>query len=376
MVKLITFLLAFSLSAFAEDYQIFDSLEGDLEVNKIISSKFKEKKWVKEIERDLCSGDYKVIKEENPNHFNFQSGCFDENSIVQTVVFKKFDAPLSEGSFLVPKKNPIFTFDNLEIIWDEGNREKFITIDIRSSIKQIYTKYSSNIERFIEARSTRLKNFKLLDKHSNIFNTFSSRSSYCIASEEGHEWRSQICAPSYKYYYSSKNVKNNSEIKLNKNYSEIAIEYEIHINNDISFESYYNPEGSYLVSFEDWWDAATEKKIKVSVRCLNCIDKQFKTKEIVVRNYFPKKALKDGGGLDETDSLKEEYGYENDFYRKGINQEEKNKYNKQDDLIKTPIKEISEQERSEKIEALMKQCKKIGHVPGSKKFKDCVLELL
>ena len=232
---------------------------------------------------------------------------------------------------------PIFSFDNLEISWDEKGRKKFITIDIRTSIKQIYTKYSSNIERFIVARKNRLKDFKLLDEHTGILSWSSSKSSYC--KDEAEKLEKDIkCWATYKYYYNNKDAKENGEIELNKNHSGIPIEYEIRVDNDTNYESFHNPEGTYIVSFENWWDAATEKKIKVSVRCLNCIDKQFKTKEIVIRNYFPKKVLKDGGGYDGTDSWKDEYGYENDFYRNGLIQEEKNKYNKQEDLRNTQNK--------------------------------------
>ena len=138
----------------------------------------------------------------------------------------------------------------------------------------------------------------------------------------------------------------------------------------------------YIVSFKDWWET-TEKnleingrKIKVSVRCLNCSNKEFKSKEIVISNYFPKKTLKQGGGYDGTDSWKEEYGYENDFYRNGLIQEEKNKYKKQEGLGKALIKGLNEQKISEKINNLKKQCKEIGYEPGSKKFKDCILELM
>ena len=376
MVKLITFLLAFSISAFAEDYEIFNSLEGDLEVNKAISSQFEEENLNIKIntnEKKYCEGYASVIREEELERDNV--GCFDANSTLQTLQYKKLDTVLKSSSFLIPKGNPIFSFDNLEIIWDEKGRKKFITIDIRTSIKQIYTKYSSNIERFIVARKNRLKDFKLLDEHTGILSWSSSKSSYC--KDEAEKLEKDIkCWATYKYYYNNKDAKENGEIELNKNHSGIPIEYEIRVDNDTNYESFHNPEGTYIVSFENWWDAATEKKIKVSVRCLNCIDKQFKTKEIVIRNYFPKKVLKDGGGYDGTDSWKDEYGYGNDFYRNGLIQEEKNKYNKQEDLRKAPIKGLNEQKRSEKINDLKKQCKEIGYVPGSKKFKDCVLELL
>ena len=180
MVKLITFLLAFSISAFAEDYEIFNSLEGDLEVNKAISSQFEEENLniqINKNEKKYCEGYASVIREEELERDNV--GCFDANSTLQTLQYKKLDTVLKSSSFLIVKGNPIFSFDNLEIIWDEKGRKKFITIDIRTSIKQIYTKYSSNIERFIVARKNRLKDFKLLDEHTGILSWSSSKSSYC-----------------------------------------------------------------------------------------------------------------------------------------------------------------------------------------------------
>ena len=94
MKKLIILLIALSFSAFAEDYQIFNSLEDDLEVSQTVSSKFKEQKIDK---KDFCSGDYKVIAEA-PIHT--YSGCFDRNSIIQTVEFSKFDRAIIESNFL------------------------------------------------------------------------------------------------------------------------------------------------------------------------------------------------------------------------------------------------------------------------------------
>ena len=359
MVKLITFLLAFSISAFAEDYQIFDSLEGDLEVNKTISSKFKEQKINKE---NFCNGDYIIIDEapihelvnkplQNQNLYEIYKNCFSRNSTEQNIEFKKFDGVISESSFLIPKNtDEVYTFDNFKLIWNKDDNEEFITINIQTSIKKKYTKYTSNIERFIKAQTTRLKNFKTTEE----LLTYDSDKRACLAKAELIKTNSLKCSPIYKYYFNPKDLKENSEIELKKEDSEVPIKYEIQIENERYIAYFDLSKGSYIVSFADWWNPRTEKNISVSVRCINCINKETKTKKILV-SRLPKKVLKEGGGYDGTDDWKKEFEYENQFNRNGL---------------------IQEQKRREKINDSKKQCEEIGYVPGSKKFRDCVLELL
>ena len=91
--------------------------------------------------------------------------------------------------------------------------------------------------------------------------------------------------------------------------------------------------------------------------------------------YDPKdKKYRTGGGYDDGNYSPEDWETEKQRRIKKIDEEEKrDELNK---LKNTPINELNIVQQKRKTKLLKNECKELGFKEGSKKFKDCVVELM
>jgi len=358
IILLVFFII--SSVALADDYQIFESLDSELEVDKRFTYKFHE---IKNNDENFCNGDTYEIKD--LREVNSWYGCGGKSKDY-IKVYKKLIGEVGKKEFLVHANQNEVSFDDFEPTFNQG--DDYLVINIKNTIKVFYEKYEAPIQSFYMAEP-RFYEVTISDEFSNAFN-FSSKARTCRSYKEKYDDRRIYCGIRTRYFFKRDGITHKGKIQIPAEVSNtVTINYEVEIQDKKFNANISSQEGQIILPLDDIFDKPISSDLPITLRCLNCSNLDKKTKKLFVRNYNPEKVLEDGGGFDESSYWKAR----EERYR---TYQEKEKERTEENLREAPIKGLNEELKKKKIDDAKKQCKDIGYKPNTDKFRDCILELM
>lgn len=399
IILLVLFIV--SSVALADDYQIFESLDSELEVEPSRYTQYLDSNTNQE---NLCTGNSTTEVNKNPmspvvtrdiSRAEVYGISCGEKTII-TNVFKDNIKVLGESEILISTNKYQNLFKKFHAEWVGDN--DYFTLRINTAKKTNFDKYKTNILRVIKSKTV-LNEIELYEEFDSFFN-FSRDAQHCKELKEEYKKEKESCESETKYLYDKENLvkQNNLDIEVTEYYQE-PIKFRLKVDSEFIDSDIEVHSGTATVIVDSTIALNNRvygnRFIKFELTCLNCANQENITQEFLMNKYFEKKVLDDGGGWEEGKPIEsdpssipqlqddwkardEEYQKNNlDNWNNEIEmRKQKLKERTEENLREAPIKGLNEELKKKKIDDAKKQCKDIGYKPNSDKFRDCILELM